>query len=853
MNRRSDHALRQTISNIESLLVNSAEPQTILSRCAEELLYLLDGEYSFSYYTDGDNPNVWELAGVYRSDTAGACQPSIRTATNIDEELVEYLSKGRSLFGSGVLPDVHPLPTPHPDIHNYFCLPIQDATHLYGVVYICNTGKLLDGETGLRLRPFVTAVACLLRLGMTKERTVKQQQNISMSLNLLGILDALFNGVVLLDENERIVLCNKAAARMLGARRRELVGLSMTRFIPKGTGYGIRMTTDVVADGGNIWRGVALHAFDGEKRLVDITVTDLKSHGTVHRGLVLEDISDRLKSAAAYQSAMQRFHALTSLAPVGMMQLNADWECTYVNDTWCDYLQATTDEMLGVGWMNIVHRADADRFLADMRRETAASGRYNSELRFQTALGMVLYAKVSACALYDETGDLDGLIVTCHDITEHLKTERRLREAAETDQLTGLANRSHFNTRLDCAMEEAHRYGTVALMFIDLDNFKSINDTLGHDAGDSLLIEVAERLRNALRKVDTISRIGGDEFTVLLTHVNSDQAVKMIAEKLLSALGQPFVLMDRSIYVTCSIGIAVYEEDMTRQKLIKQADIALYKAKDSGRNQYRFFTPELNKDAGLLINLRQSLKERRSEDFRMVYQPQVDADTGKIIGLEALARWTDPDTGPVSPDVFIKLLEQTGLIDEFSLWAFEEVFQQSLRWKTHLQSGLKVALNLSARQFKGNDLVYSIQELCKKYNLSPKHFAFEVTETAFISDTNLASDVLNRLQKLGFSISLDDFGTGYSSLMYLRSMPLSSVKIDRSFTKDVIDDEEDAKIVSGILSLAEALELNVVAEGVETDEIKAWLTERGCSVHQGYLYHRPAEAQEVTDLLAKNQ
>ncbi len=851
MNRRSDHALRQTISNIEALMLAPAPYELVLTRSLEELMGLLGAGYGYVFSVPGYGEEFWHLHACYSGKEEPNTVSGISTSSKIPTELRPGLRSGRCMLGEGAPPGPHPLPAGHPDIDNYLCIPLRDANRLYAVLYLCNSQTGFNAELPERLRPLVAAICCLLRLGSNEKKKAEQDRVSEMSMDLLSILDAMFNGVVLLDEFDRIVLCNKAAAALFGLSRRDLVGENLSRFLRKGS-ENRYLSAEMDGEGkSSVWRGVPVRSADGGKRLVDVTSVKLTLAGKTRTGLVMEDISERMKSAAAYQNAMQRFHALTALAPVGMLQLNRNWECHYVNDTWCDYVKLTPEEVTGVGWLNSIYHADVDSFLDDMRRETQGAGNYSAELRFQTPLGQVTWAKVNACALYSESGELDGLIVTLNDITDHLRTEQKLREAAEVDQLTGLTNRSYFNGRLDAALESAERYGLVALMFIDLDNFKHINDTFGHDAGDSLLTQVAERLRECLRKVDTISRIGGDEFTVIITHLSNAGAVKMVAEKLVKALGEPFSLNGRTVYVTCSIGISVYSQDMNKEKLLKQADIALYKAKDSGRNQFRFFTSELNKDAGLLVSLRESIKERISEDFRLVYQPQIDAESGRIVGVEALARWTHPEAGAVGPDIFIKLIEQSGLMGEFSVWLFAEAFRQASEWRQYLQNGMQVSINLSAKQFRGIDLVYSVGKLCTDYDVNPRHIVLEVTETALIQDTDLATETLSRLHNLGFSISLDDFGTGYSSLLYLRQMPLDSVKIDRSFTKDVIVDDEDAKIVSGILSLAEALDLKVVAEGVETEEVRSWLQAHGCNLHQGYYYHRPLEVPDITSLLQK--
>lgn len=396
------------------------------------------------------------------------------------------------------------------------------------------------------------------------------------------------------------------------------------------------------------------------------------------------------------------------------------------------------------------------------------------------------------------------------------------------------------------------RYGPVALMFLDLDEFKHINDTLGHDAGDVLLCGVANRLKDSLRQADTIARIGGDEFTLIFTGLQSPTAITAVVEKMLRSLEDPFVLSHRSVYITCSIGVAIAEErGISTQLLLKQADIALYKAKKSGRNQYSFYTEELDAHAHMQIYLRQSLRENGRRDFRVVYQPQVDAETGRVVGMEALTRWVHPEVDAASPDVFIKMIEESGLMGEFFSWLLEDVMNTVSRWPGFMQTDIVVSINLSAKQLRDRKLPSVVQRCCMLNGIPPEKICLEVTETAFMDDSQQAADILGALRTMGFSIALDDFGTGFSALSYLRVMPLHTVKIDRSFVKDITEDEGDAKIVQSILMLAKNLGLSVVAEGVDSEEIVAWLLKHDCRCQQGFYFYKPIESGQAAALVAR--
>ena len=770
VNRRTDHQLRQSISNLEKLLLSTQGAGTILSRCLQELGHLLKAEFGYVYEVqpmEGGNVH-WDLAGYGSLARDFELEPAIATSRTIPHALLFQFRSGRFIASAGGLPDGHPVLNGDHPVENVLCIPLADVRNLYGVIYLCNLPENPETLVAERLRPFVTAACCLLRMSWSKalEHPSLEPAAKASEVSMEKLFNSLFDGVILVNESDGIIRCNRAASEILKAPRNKIIGQQIEQFfdysivsLVNGTGL-LKANADSKA-ALSVIRGVTVRPTNGAKKLADLRVFPCGLFGNDCRGIVIDDISEQMRSASEFRETQQRLRALTTLAPVGILQLNRAWECTYVNDTWCDFVGMTADEMMGVGWVNAVHQLDCDRFLDSVRKEAAGHGRYTGDVRFQTPLGDVRWASVSACMLYDETGGIDGLLMTQSDITDYLRKEQRLREIAEHDQLTGLTNRTSFHARLTSALEESERYGPVALMFIDLDNFKHINDTLGHDAGDDLLIQVSQRLRDQIRKVDTISRVGGDEFTVILTHLSNQTAVKMVAEKLLKALSEPFVLGEKNVYVTCSIGIAVVKEMTDRKQFLKQADIALYKAKESGRNQYRFYTSELNRDAHMMMSLRQSVKASVEEDFNIVFQPWFSARSGTIIGIEALTRWNTDAGNNVSPSVFIKQIEESGLIIDFSRWLFGEVFRQSQQWREQLENGLKVSINLSERQFLNDELTDEITTLVRKYDLDPSWFVLEVKEKALLADPDKAAVALDNLARQGFSIHLDDFGTGY--------------------------------------------------------------------------------------------
>jgi diguanylate cyclase (GGDEF)-like protein len=388
----------------------------------------------------------------------------------------------------------------------------------------------------------------------------------------------------------------------------------------------------------------------------------------------------------------------------------------------------------------------------------------------------------------------------------------------------------------------------VALMFLDLDLFKTINDTFGHDAGDELLKSVAERLRGCLRKVDTIARLGGDEFTVILEGIEQIQDVAAIAQKILDVMAAPFLLEGQEVFVTTSIGVTIYPTDgKTADHLMRNADTAMYRAKENGRNNYQFYTEDMKVRLLRQLSLESCLRRAvEREEFVLYYQPQVDLHTGEIICVEALIRWQRRDEGGrlIAPGEFLPLAEETGLIVPIGEWVLRKACTQSKAWQKAGLSPLRVAVNLSAHQFKQRYLVERLSGILKDAELEPRYLGLELTE-ALLADAAHAQKAMEKLKDLGATIAIDDFGAGYFSLNYLKRLPIDALKIDRSFVSDVTSNPDDAAVAAAIIALAHALRIEVIAEGVETEAQVGFLRKHGCRGIQGYLLSRPMPAEEV--------
>jgi diguanylate cyclase len=433
------------------------------------------------------------------------------------------------------------------------------------------------------------------------------------------------------------------------------------------------------------------------------------------------------------------------------------------------------------------------------------------------------------------------------------KANAQLEHAATHDSLTGLPNRVLLGDRLAQATAQSERYSRgFAVLVVDLDRFKSINDSLGHLAGDGMLKEAARRLSAVSRKADTLARLGGDEFVLVLNEIASPREAESVASKVLASLAEPFVLSGLDVQISASIGISVFPEDgVDAETLLQHADAAMYHAKKNGRSSFQFFAPVMNVFARERLELESGLRRALAQgEFELHYQPKVDVSTGRIDSAEALIRWRHPKRGLTAPSGFIPIAEETGLIVPIGEWVLHEACRQARAWHESGMKTLRIAVNLSAQQFKQKSLVTTVREALAAAGLDPTYLELELTESAVMQDAESSIQVLRQLSGLGVRISVDDFGTGYSSLSYLRRLPLDKLKIDRSFIREVAASRDDAEIVRAIVSLAHSLHLKVIAEGVETDEQLTFLRGLGCDQYQGFHCSPPVPADEFEMMMS---
>lgn len=562
---------------------------------------------------------------------------------------------------------------------------------------------------------------------------------------------------------------------------------------------------------------------------------------------MLSKIEDETHSLYASE---EKFRQLAALSPVGIFQINLEHQITYVNSRWSEITGIHQPMANLEHWLSRIRLEDRRRTLKAWTALIQNHQEFAVEVGFEKD-GDITWSIIEASVLHDGKGEVYGYMGAISDITDLKNAQLKMENLAFYDPLTGLSNRRLFKDRLDKAVTESKRRGSfVALLFLDLDQFKRINDSLGHDAGDQLLIEIATRLKNSVRETDTVSRIGGDEFTVLLTDNDSSYGVRHIAEKILKNLGQPMSLKGQDIINTVSIGITLAPTDGDDgNTLMRNADMAMYQAKAMGRNNFQFFSEDMNKEMmeylGIEKDLRASIE--KEEEFIVYYQPKIDLETQAFTGMEALLRWQPEGKEMVRPDRFIPIAEESGLIIPIGRHVLRRACLQVKKlidldmWP----EGCKVAVNLSARQFSDPNLISNLKETLMITKCPVGALELEITESTLMDHVDSAIMTMRHIKEMGITIAIDDFGTGYSSLSYLKRFPIDILKVDRSFVMDIPQDSNDMAITAAVIAMAHKLNLKVVAEGIETQDQMAFLTENKCEYGQGYLIAKPMPFKEI--------
>ncbi|MBF0335299.1 MAG: EAL domain-containing protein [Alphaproteobacteria bacterium] len=576
-------------------------------------------------------------------------------------------------------------------------------------------------------------------------------------------------------------------------------------------------------------------------------------HEYVHR--LNEALKDRDDALLRSRKDLHTARRIIEVSLDAIMIINADGVIEYANPSFATVTGYDPSEVIGKTPRLLKSGRHDQSFYHDLWQSLLTRGFWQGEIWNRRKNGEVYPEWLTINTIRDEDGRLNHYVAIFNDISERKRSEERIKNLAYFDSLTGLPNRRLFGDRLSMAIANAHRNSHhLAVMFLDLDLFKRINDTLGHNVGDAVLVETATRLSATVREGDTVARLGGDEFTILLPELKEPEDAAKLAARLIAVVKEPFVIEGHELYVTTSIGISIHPEDgATVENMLKNADTAMYRAKDLGRNSYQMYTPAMNARSFERLSMESNLKHAVTRDeLVLAYQVKIDMVSGKVSGIEALCRWLHPTLGLVPPSDFIPLAETVGLIGEIGEWVLRAACRQNRAWQDRGLPPIRMAVNVSAQQFRDQDVASVVAAILDETGLDARWLELELTETVLMQRVDEISKILARLRGMGVRIAVDDFGTGYSSLSYLKRMPIDSLKIDRSFVRDLGVDRDDAEIVSTIIAMAHNLKLKAVAEGVETAEQAAWLRAQGCDEIQGFLISRPVSAEDLVSLFDRN-
>ncbi|MEO5692114.1 MAG: EAL domain-containing protein [Usitatibacter sp.] len=672
-----------------------------------------------------------------------------------------------------------------------------------------------------------------------------------------ALLDAIPNPVYFKDREGRYVLYNRAFDELFGGGR-SWIGKTVHDLFdsPNALAHQDRDRPLLERPASTTYELLMPTAAGDTRQMLYNKVSFIDQAGEV-AGLIgtITDVTRYKETERALEASEARFRVLTESSIDLISVVDADGRIVYQSPALRHLLGYEPAETVGRNLSELVHRDDLDLAMAAFRRVIDARQTMEPiefRLRHRDGMWRTFESLGTNCL---SNPHIHGVVFNSRDVTDRKVIQQRIQHLAYHDNLTGLPNRSLLQDRLAHSIARAERTSKkVAVLFLDLDNFKNINDTLGHDVGDELLRQVSRRLTDCVRLEDTIARQGGDEFIVLLDSLEDSRGASIVAQKVLSALRQSFTLTGLEQHVSGSVGIALYPEDgRDAQTLMKNADTAMFHGKGQGKNTYQYFTAQMNIAVKRRMTLESALRRAvMQKDFVLHYQPQIDLESGEIVAVEALVRWKTEDSGTVMPGDFIPLAEETGLINELGEWVLREGCRQAAEWQSMGLPPRRMAINLSARQFGDRNFLDMVTRVLAETGLEPQYLELEITESQVMRQTEGMIMLLTKLSQMGVQLAIDDFGTGYSSLSYLKRLPIQKLKIDQSFVRDITVDPNDTAIVVAIINMARSLDLETIAEGVETAGQLALLRSKGCRTGQGFYFSAPVRAEALYPLLKQN-
>ncbi|NKC01603.1 MAG: EAL domain-containing protein [Pseudomonadales bacterium] len=728
----------------------------------------------------------------------------------------------------------------------------------YETTFRAVNGGLLHVEIALRYIE-IDGDLCLLCLGRDITKRISAEAAlIETEEKFEKVFTQSPDGIIIIRQADNIITdLNDAFIERSGYIREDYIGKKFTKFLPTESQQELPELAEALNSEGMFDnREITFYSREQEPLPSLISGTVLELGGETYTMVIAKDISKQRATEERLRRSEQRFRGIFENAPIGILLVDMQGRIFQANHTAATLLAYDEQHMYGIHVSRLVpheDRQDLKKLLEQL--SLRSSPQHKSERKLCCQNGIEMWANINILLQRDRDDMPSYFIVQLADISDIKRGQERMEQMAFYDTLTNLANRRLFHDRLTHAIETCARSNrSAALLYLDLDNFKRVNDTLGHEAGDFLLREVADRLRNCVRQEDTVGRTGGDEFTILLNDITTPSDAGLVAQKILNHLREPLDLDGHPLVVTTSIGVTILPSDGKDPNiLMRNADLAMYKAKERGRNNYQFYSDDLNHNAVKRLRTEYEIRQALDLDqFELFYQPKISLQTMQIVGVESLIRWNHPERGLLGPHEFIEIAEDTGSIIDIGSWVIEEACRACQTLNANSDRPIDVAINISPRQFRDPNLVTTLRRSMRELALNPANIEIEITETMLMQDVEAAEMTISRFSDLGVRLAIDDFGTGYSSLIYLKRFPINTVKVDRSFVMELPHNPDDLAITRAVVAMAHQLNMEVVAEGVETTAQLECLAAEDCEYAQGFLFSKPVPMHEVQALIAKD-
>ncbi|WP_286234579.1 sensor domain-containing protein [Thalassotalea sediminis] len=859
--RRKDTMLRIAVDRIHNKLQHLQSEKQLIQLVTELLCELSASEFTVAFqltFDENRTPYFEKISAVTNTHKGINQLPrshNLSITAKSKSVYKAYVANSPTVIhDKSLLEELSPNDKHH---HQAIMMPVHDIDKPIAMFVLFDAEAPYHVNQVSRYIPLFNALNHVRRMLKIKPVAIKQlssqEQSYKHNYSILETLSP--NPVLVLKKDLNIARINPALESLLNYENSQLINKNISKIITDHDKHKhkLKMALGYQHIGQANKQYLTFRTQENVELELACSIVKIVEEGEVRILVLMHDIRDEQAVQNQYELELARFKALSELVPIGILQTDENWHTRYVNNKWLETLGVERKDVERLNWTQLFSNDQAESILSGLYESLNCHQTFEFEGSIFTNYEQELWIHFEARPLFDMQGNLSGFIASIVDNTFHHNTEERLRDIAETDHLTKLPNRLALTNRLANSLERVERRGAMAMLSMDLDGFKNVNDTMGHDAGDKLLVLVSTRILKVLRKEDFLARLGGDEFIVVLEQLQDSEVASAVANKILNALNKPFIIESEEVFISASIGIcfAVAGQKTTSTQLMKQADIAMYHAKDMGRNTVQYYSSNLDKTSRDRLEMGNNLHRAVSQnEFELFYQLQIDNNSQKIVGLEALLRWRKHDNTIIPPDQFIPMLEEIGLIVPTGRRVIKQALTQLARWikAGKLSNDVAMAVNLSPKQFTDPDLIKFILKCIDDNHLRGHNLVLEITETTLLQDNKEVNFILKELANCHIKIALDDFGTGYSSLSHLKNYPIGEIKIDRSFINDILNDDNDREITKAVIAMAKALNIDIVAEGIESQAILDELILMKCAIGQGYFYNKPMPAKEVEAL-----